>query len=231
MKLRIVLQEKSFVVVHKPSGLVTYADSPEQKPFSAKDILEKQLKKSVYPIHRIDKDTCGLLVFCFNQGMSKELGALFRGRVVKKQYLAIVHGEIAEKGVVDAPLEGNKEKVKEQAATNFTRLAMREVELEGEKRIYSFVRCEPLTGRYHQVRRHMRMNGNPIIGDPEYGNAWDNKVFAEKFKVERTLLCAAGLAFPNRDKQEMVRLSTQPDEDFQRVMREFGWELKGAVRR
>ena len=89
-----------------------------------------------------------------------------------------------------------------------------EVEWDGEKRQYSLVRCEPRTGRYHQIRRHLRFIGCPIVGDPEYGNGWDNRAFKERFKVERTLLCASHLAFPDREQQKMVRVNTKPDADY-----------------
>lgn len=221
--LKIILKERDYVVVHKPSGLVTYADSPGQT--GAKEIAEKQLKKKLFPVHRIDRDTCGLLVFALSDGKARELTALFRTRVVKKQYLAIVHGAPPLKGEINEPLPKNKEKTLEPAQTEFTRLATIEVEWDGEKRSYSLVRCEMKTGRYHQIRRHMRHLGHPLCGDPEYGNAWDNRAFKERFKIERTLLSAVSVAFPDRAQEKMVRLKTSPDPDFQKVLSEFGWKL------
>jgi tRNA pseudouridine65 synthase len=213
------------VVVHKPSGLVTYADSREQEKISAKAQLEKQLKRPLFPVHRIDKDTCGVLAFAFHPNMAKELTALFRSRTVKKQYLAIVHGEIPGRGTIDEPLERNKEKTKEAALTEYTRLEETRVTWEGEERIYSLVKLDPKTGRYHQLRRHLRFIGHPIIGDPQYGNAWDNRVFEEKFGVKRTLLSATSLNFPDRAQQRMVRVKTRPDGDFEKVMKAFGWKF------
>lgn len=226
MKLKILLQSKDYVVIHKPSGLVTYADSREQENISAKALLEKQLKRKVFPVHRIDKDTCGLLSFAFTPAMAQNLTALFRTRTVKKQYLALAHGLVPEKGVIDEPLEKNKEKVKEAAVTDYVRLAKVEVEWEGEKREYSLVKLDPKTGRYHQIRRHLRFIGHPIVGDPEYGNGWDKRVFAEKFGIKRTLLSAVHLAFPDRAQEKMVRINTRPDPDFEKVAKEFGWSLK-----
>lgn len=223
MKLKVLVQTKDYVVIHKPSGLVTYGDSPEQEKISAKAWLEKQIKRKVFPVHRIDKDTCGVLAFAFNAGTAQTLTALFRTRTVKKQYLAIVHGLPPERGVIDEPLERNKEKVKEPASTDYVRLHNVSVDWDGEKREYSLVRCEPRTGRYHQIRRHLRFLGCPIVGDPEYGNGWDNRAFRERFQIERTLLCAMHLAFPDRAQEKMIRVNTQPDQDFLRVMKEFRW--------
>jgi tRNA pseudouridine65 synthase len=221
MKLKVVVQDKNYIAVHKPSGFVTYADSPGQK--GAKEILEKQIGKKLFPVHRIDKDTCGILVFALSDMVARELTALFHSRVVKKQYLCVVHGQTAEKGVIDTPLEKHKEKGSEPAVTEFTRLGAIEVEWEGEKRSYSLVRCEMKTGRYHQIRRHMKSIGHPLCGDPEYGNGWDNREFEKRFGVTRTLLSAVAVNFPDRAKQQMVRLKTSPDQDFVKVCKEFGW--------
>jgi tRNA pseudouridine65 synthase len=222
VRLRILAQDRQFVAVHKPSGLVTYADT--KGVAGAKEVLEKQLGKKLFPVHRIDKDTCGVLVFALSDAVARELTALFRSRVVKKQYLAVVHGLAPEKGTVDSPLEKHKEKGTEPAHTDFSRVASAEVEWDGEKRAYSLVRCEMKTGRYHQIRRHLRSIGHPLCGDPEYGNGWDNRAFRERFGVERTLLSAVSVSFPDRAKQQMVRLRTQPDPDFQKVLAAFGWK-------
>lgn len=223
--LKVLVQSKDYVVIHKPSGFVTYADDPKQIASSAKGVLERQLKRKIFPVHRIDKDTCGILAFAFHPTMAKNLTALFRTRTVKKQYLCVVHGFPPEKGVVDVPLEKNKEKVKEPAITDYVRLASIEVEWDGEKRQYSLVRCEPSTGRFHQIRRHMRFLGCPIVGDPEYGNGWDNRAYQERFGIERTLLSAVHLAFPDRAQERMVRVNTKPDADFQKVLEAFQWKI------
>lgn len=222
--LRLLTKEKEYVAVHKPSGLVTYAESPKDAE-GAKEIVQRQIKKKLYPVHRIDKDTCGLLVFALSDAKARELTALFRSRVVNKQYLAVVHGKPAEKGVIDEPLARNKEKTTEPAVTEFSRVATSEVEWDGEKRSYSLVRCEMKTGRFHQIRRHMRGAGHPLCGDPEYGNGWDNRAFKERFGVERTLLSAVAISFPDRAQEKMVRLKTTPDADFLRVLAGFGWKI------
>ncbi len=222
--MKVLVQSKKYVLVHKPSGFVTYADSKEMEPKSAKSLLEKQLKRKLFPVHRIDKDTCGILAFAFDARTAQELTALFRTRVVKKQYFALVHGETKEKFTVDQPLEKNKEKTVEPALTDFVRLFTVEKEVEGEMRAYSLVKCDPKTGRYHQIRRHLRMAGHPIIGDPQYGNGWENRAF-EKMGVKRTLLCASSLQFPDREQEKMVKVSTRPDVDFLKALEFLGIKI------
>ncbi|MGZ3684944.1 MAG: pseudouridine synthase, partial [Bdellovibrionota bacterium] len=111
------------------------------------------------------------------------------------------------------------------AHTDFAQLASVEVEWDGEKRGYSLIRCEMKTGRYHQIRRHLRSIGHPLCGDPIHGNGWDNRAFEERFGVKRTLLSAVAVSYPDRVKQQMVRLKSTPDADFMRVLSSFGWKL------
>jgi tRNA pseudouridine65 synthase len=228
VKLKILADAKNYVVMHKPSGFVTYADSPEQKNIGAKELLERQLKKKLFPVHRIDKDTCGVLVFAKSAAQAQTLTALFRSRVVKKRYLAIVHGQPPASGNINQPLERHKSKETEAAETEFRLFATVEVEMGGEQRQYSLVRCEPRTGRYHQVRRHLRSIGCPIIGDPDHGNTWDNEKFREKLGVKRTLLSATFVSFPDREAEKMIRVHSEPDGDFIHVLEAFGW--KDALR-
>ncbi len=211
------------MAVHKPSGVVTYADSPGV--VGAKEVLEKQLGKKLFPVHRIDKDTCGILVFALSDTVARAMTELFRSRNVKKRYLAVVHGTTPARGTIDTPLEKHKGSGTEPAVTEFATLGTAAVEWDGEARSYSLVRVEMKTGRYHQIRRHLRSIGHPLCGDAEHGNAWDNRAFRERFGVERTLLCAESVAYPDRVAQKMVRLKTSPDPDFQRVMSAFGWKL------
>lgn len=223
MKLRVLKDEKNYVVMHKPSGFVTYADSADQKNISAKDALERQLKKKLFPVHRIDKDTCGVLAFAKSPGQAQALTALFRTRAVKKRYLAVVHGLIEAKGTINLPLAKHKSKETEAAETEFRRLATVELELGGEMRQYSLVLCEPRTGRYHQIRRHLRAIQCPIIGDEEHGNSWDNEKFLAQYGVKRTLLSAIFLSFPDRELEKMIRVHSEPDADFLGVLKAFGW--------
>ena len=219
-----LLKCKEYIVIHKPSGFLTYADSKDQIRISAKDHLEYQLKQKVYPVHRIDKDTCGILVFALKAEMAPKFTELFRSRAVMKRSWASVSGEAPESGVIDQPLKRHKEKKMENALTKFQRMATGEMDWQGEQRKYSFLECAPETGRYHQIRRHLKFLGFPIVGDPEYGNSFDTKVFAEKFGVSRTLLSAVKLEFPDRGAEKMVRISSKPDPDFKQVMDFFHWK-------
>lgn len=226
-KLKVLKETRSFIAIHKPAGLVVYADEPKHEPISAKRLLEGQLRgRKLFPVHRLDKQTCGILVYAFSPQVAAKLAEAFRGRGAQKKYLAIVHGIPPKDGSIDKPLPKNKEKELQSAKTNFIRLQSQSLMLEGEERSYALVRLEPKTGRYHQIRRHLRAIEHPIVGDPEYGNSWNNRVFAKEFGIERTLLSAVSLSFPDPvEREKFVFLSTKPDPDFTKLCETWGWKL------
>lgn len=225
-RLKIIKQTKTYIAVHKPAGLVVYADDKESEAISCQLQLQKQLgNKKLFPVHRLDKQTCGILVYAFNPQVSAKLAEMFRGRGVSKKYLAIVHGVIPKEGTIDQPLSKNKEKELQSAKTVYQRLAQHKLEIDGEEREYSLVRLEPKTGRYHQLRRHLKIIGHPIVGDPEYGNSWNNRVFERDFSITRTLLSAISLSFADPSEREsFTSLKSEPDPDFLKVMQSFGWK-------
>lgn len=222
MKLRILHQDKQFLVIHKPAGVLTYA---AQGQAGAQEILTQQLRRTVYPVHRLDKDTCGILVFATSERAAGDFAALFRRQGIKKQYLTIVHNWPEEKGVIKTPLEDRKTKVKSAAHTEYERLATVEREFEGEIRRYALLRCEIQTGRFHQIRRHLRSISHPVCGDPEYGNRWNNDAFKKHFGVKRTLLSAVSIEFTDRVTRKHIEIETRPDPDFVKVVRAFGWKI------
>jgi tRNA pseudouridine65 synthase len=223
MKLRILLQDKNFVVIHKPAGTLTYAARGER---GAQELLSHQLRRPLYPVHRLDKDTCGVLVFALSERSAGDFSALFRHHEVKKTYLTIVHGWPEDSAVIQTPLLDRKTKVSAQAHTEYQRLATIERVLEGEHRRYALLRCEIRTGRFHQIRRHLRSIGHPVCGDPEYGNRWNNEAFKKNFNVNRTLLSAVSIEFTDRGERKKIALTTKPDPDFMRVLKAFQWSLE-----
>jgi len=225
MRLKVLHKEKDFIVIHKPSGLVVYPDSKEMMGKSAIEFLQKQMGKKLFPVHRLDRQTCGILVYALTPVMAAKLTELFRSRAVRKQYLAIVHGAMPKSGVIDKDLPKNKEKTLQPARTDYVCLAQKEIDTGEEKRIYSLVKLDPRTGRYHQIRRHLRSTGNPIVGDTEYGNKWDLRYFAEHYGVKRALLSATDLIFPDPYRGLPIKIHTKPDEDFLSLCKKFEWRI------
>lgn len=214
MQIKILKRTKTYIIVHKPAGFVVYADTKEDQKVSCQVFLEKQISQKVIPIHRIDKPTCGVLIYALNQQKAAQLGEMFKKKTVEKKYLAFCHGEFPEKARVDFPLKKHKQKITENAVTNIENIQTIEMEAKGEQRKYSLVQATPQTGRYHQIRRHLKMMKCPIVGDPTYGNSWNNDYFKDKFNINRTLLSAISISFVDPENKEKIFVETKPDQDF-----------------
>jgi tRNA pseudouridine65 synthase len=214
MNIKILKKTKSYIVVHKPSGLVVYADSKEDQKISCQSLLERQIAQKIIPVHRIDKSTCGVLLYALNQQKANQLTDLFKNKKVEKSYLAFCHGEPPEKSRVDFPLKKHKQKVTETALTEVINKQTIEIQARDEMRKYSLVEAVPQTGRYHQIRRHLKMMKCPIVGDTVYGNSWNNDFFKEKYNINRALLSATSISFVDPETKEKVFVQTKPDPDF-----------------
>ncbi|MES2768334.1 MAG: pseudouridine synthase [Bdellovibrionota bacterium] len=222
MNIKILKKAKTYIIVHKPAGYVVYSDSKEDNKISCQVLLEKQLSQKIYPVHRIDKPTCGVLIYALTQQKANQLSTLFKTKRVDKTYLAFCHGEMVAKARADFPLKKHKEKLTELAATNLLNLETIEIDAKNEKRKYSLVEAIPETGRYHQIRRHLKMMKCPIVGDPVYGNSWNNDFFKEKYNINRTLLSAVSISFVDPETKEKVFVKTAPDQDFSNLLNKLG---------
>jgi tRNA pseudouridine65 synthase len=206
--LEIIYQDEVIVIVNKPTGLLVHrspiaADASE----FAIQVLRDQIGQKVFPVHRLDRKTSGLLVFALNEEVNKLMQMAFMNRAVEKKYLALVRGFIAEKGTIDYALTNESGKVQE-AITHFQLLQQFEIEIPNGKfstARYSLVEVNPETGRMHQIRKHFAHIFHPIIGDRPHGCNKQNKLFLEKWGMNSMLLHANELSFKHPiSNQEMT---------------------------
>lgn len=215
---KIVHNGKNFVVAHKPAGWTVYQ---EDATHNLKTYVETKLDKKLLPVHRLDKSTCGLVLFSLNWRHSQRMIDLFKNKKVTKKYLALVHGVTPEVLKIDVPLKKHKEQGTELAVTHLKTLEQYEIRLKDEDRFYSLVELELETGRYHQLRRHLKAVKHPIVGDELYGNSWNNDVFKEKFNIKRSLLSAVFLQFMDPIDKIKHEFEGKPDPDFAAMIRRF----------
>lgn len=167
-KNSIIFSDKNIVIVNKESGIPVIPGRGKENNYSLRNELEELLKKKVFVVHRIDKDTSGAVVFALNPEMHKCLCNQFTNREIKKEYFAVVDGiPQKKKGFVDAPIYqygsgrmGVNSKGK-QSKTYY--------EVVEEYDSAALVKIIPYTGRRHQIRVHMYFIGHPVLGDPLYG--------------------------------------------------------------
>jgi tRNA pseudouridine65 synthase len=194
--LRILFQDESIVVVDKPAGF--HVHPPEDPRFSISPevncmaLLRDQLGgRYVYPVHRLDRATSGVLVFGLSSEAASQLSRQFAEREVLKTYVAVVRGwPNAKFFTIDSPLDGK------EALTHVEVLARLEVPVSIGPHLtsrYALIRVHPHTGRMHQIRRHLARQSHPLIGDTVYGDGKHNRYFRERFSSQMLYLKAAQL--------------------------------------
>ncbi len=170
---RIIDDNENFIVLNKDSGIPVQGGTKSKKNLI--DIFKKSnyfSSDKPYTVHRLDKDTSGLLIIAKNRKSAQLLTSLFRLRKIQKTYLAICYGDIKNKlGKLDSQLirfEQDK-KISERAITNFKTI--------DQNNKISFLKLNPITGRKHQIRKQLFQIGNPVLGDNKYRNLFvrDNK--------------------------------------------------------
>lgn len=226
--LPIIYQDQHLVVIDKPSGLLVHRSrlASDAKVF-AMQLLRDQLGQHVYPLHRLDRPTSGLLVFALDSDTARLVNEQWAERSVEKTYHAVVRGYVDDGGIIDYPLKEELDKIADkdargdkeaqQAVTEYRCLKRIELPFKVSKKHdtsrYSLVELKPKTGRKHQLRRHMSHIRHPIIGDSRHGEGRHNRFFRDQFGCDRLLLAATQIRFQHPHSKEILDLSTDiPDE-------------------
>ncbi len=232
--LEILYRDKNLIAINKPSGLLVHKspiDSRETR--FALQLLRDQIGEYVYPIHRLDKPTSGVLIFALNADMAKEMSLLFASNEVDKVYIAIVRGYI-EEGVIDYPLKQmlDTKEQKKQGITKEPQEAQTEYKYLRKIQLpypisrypvarYSIVKLKPKTGRKHQLRRHLKHIFHPIVGDTKHGRGEHNNLFREKFNSHRLLLHSYRITFIHPLSQKEIIINAPFDKIFKKLFQLF----------
>jgi len=218
--LRIIHQDDTFVVIDKPPGLLVHRTALDSRATRfAMQMLRDQLQRLVYPVHRLDRGTSGLLVFAFNSDTARLLTEQFAQRRVHKTYIAFVRGHCTAVGQFDTRLRDpfnarndcKNRGTERSAITDFRTLIQYELPFPDRHHPtsrYSLVELQPRTGRRHQIRRHLKHAAHPIIGDTTHGDHRQNKGFVTRFALDRMLLSATKLSLYHPDTDQPLALET-----------------------
>ncbi len=236
--LEILYQDADIIAINKPSGLLVHK-SPIDKHETrfALQLLRDQIGQYVYPVHRLDKPTSGVLLFALNSEVSQMMSLLFRSSEVQKEYVAIVRGYTDDEMFIDHPLKqmlDTKEQKKlgitkeaQEAQTAYTRLGIVELPYAVSRypvARYSLLRLRPKTGRKHQLRRHMKHIFHPIIGDTKHGRGEHNRLYREKFECHRLLLHANRVEFVHPLSKKNIIIQAPLDDMFKKLFKIFSWQ-------
>jgi len=221
MELPILFQDEHIVAINKPHGLLVHRSpiAADVQEF-ALQILREQLQKTVYPVHRLDRKTSGVLLFTFSKECLVNISNQFMAGTVTKKYLAILRGHAPDSGTIDYPLLNENEKLQD-AITHYRTINKSEIPYalgNYSSLRYSLVLAEPETGRMHQLRRHFAHIMYPIIGDRPHGCNKQNRFFKETFNMDSMMLHAQELSFKHPVTNDEMIVSAPLSLEFQRML-------------
>ena len=223
--MNILYRDDYLVSVDKPPGLLVHRtglDAGETR--FALQLLRDQIGQPVWPVHRLDKGTSGVLLFALDAATARAMGQAFeRGEAMRKTYRAVVRGWPPESGVIDHPLKRMPDDMRtereeiQDALTHYRLLECYELPL--AQGAFPSTRCalvelQPVTGRRHQLRRHMKHIAHPIIGDATHGKGPLNRALAELLGLQRLWLHACRLELAHPVTHSSVKIDAALDNNW-----------------
>jgi tRNA pseudouridine65 synthase len=281
--LTILYQDEYMVAVNKPAGLFVHRSFMDKDEiYFALQLVRDQIGQYVYPVHRLDRPTSGVLLFALTKDVARKLSEAFENKssqensdveqevdveqvttednvnqrdlAMVKTYYALVRGHLnvdvatpipsdevgtsSMRGYIDHPLKekldklGDKnvsrDKPPQSAQSYFSVINQASLPIKVGKFDsvrYSLVAVQPVTGRRHQIRRHLAHLRHPIIGDINYGDNKQNPFFIEHFGFKRLMLIAKSLEFIHPISNKKIKITAPFDEQWQQVFTELSWPL------
>lgn len=225
-RLPVLFRDDWLAVVAKPAGLMVHdsALARGETDFAA-DRLREQFERPIFLVHRLDRATSGCLLLAFDRDTASALGKAVMSQAFEKTYLAVCRGWPDAEFTIDHPLDGGPGKPqKKPAVTAFTRLATTELDLPSagfETSRYALLHAHPLTGRFRQIRRHLKHASHHLIGDTSHGDGRHNRAF-RMLGIHRMLLHAQRIAFAHPHTGARMQADAAVDMEFAKALALFG---------
>ncbi|MCU7984945.1 tRNA pseudouridine(65) synthase TruC [Shewanella oncorhynchi] len=237
-EIEILYEDEHLVAIHKPAGLLVHRSYlARRERFFAMQLTRDLVGCHVFPVHRLDRPTSGVLLFAKSSEVANALCEQFASHTIEKQYLALVRGNMHESGILDYALKveldelGDKNadpnKAAQEAVTAYEPLLNTEIPYQSGRyptSRFALVRLSPKTGRKHQLRRHMAHLRHPIVGDTTHGDGKQNAFFREHFGINRLWLIAKKLTFTHPITQTRLSIETELESEWETVFAELGWD-------
>jgi tRNA pseudouridine65 synthase len=230
--LEILYQDEYFVAVNKPAGMLVHRTNIafEENTLIAERILKEQIGQKVFPLHRIDRPTSGILVFGLSSESASLIQPFFPTEDVKKYYLTVVRGFMSEDhGVIDHSLKKKLIGELQEAKSEFWSLSQNEIPIASTSRYptsrYSLLKVYPHTGRMHQIRRHLAHDRHYVIGDSTHGDNRQNHFFRDTFGIENLLLHAWRFEFTHPFTNETIKIEAALPEYFSAICEKLGLHI------
>ncbi len=231
--LEVIYEDDDFAIINKPFGVISHPTS-NNKNQTLVNILLNQFedKLSSHPdalrpgiVHRLDKDTTGVMIIPFNEYAHWKIADQFKNRIIQKEYIALTWGEWAEEeGLIENKLSRSKKNPLKYQSSMEGRVATSKFKLINKGKYFSAINFFPKTGRTHQIRIHCSEKGYPIIGDELYGGGWKklNEYLPEvRKKINNNIsiqnghyLHASSISFLHPKKEKKIFFKAQPTKEF-----------------
>jgi len=234
----VLFQDDWLVAVNKPAGLLVHRSAIDRAETRfAMQLVRDQIGRRVYPVHRLDRPTSGILLFALDAASARRLSDQFSSASIAKTYLAVVRGYTDTAGLIDYALceqhdrmtdaLADQHKAAQAAVTSYRRLATVELPCAVGRYAsarYSLLELKPRTGRKHQIRRHLKHIFHPVIGDTTHGDGRHNRLFRDRFDCHRLLLAATRLELAHPQHGRRLVIDAPLQADFRRLLGKLGWQ-------
>ena len=230
-ELEILYQDEHMVAINKPSGLLVHrSEIDKRETLFALQLTRDQIGQRVYPVHRLDRPTSGVLLFALSSEVARLLSNMFIAGNIEKNYLAVVRGYMEKQQTIDYPLKEildkfadkdvAKDKSAQDALSEIWPVATSEQDFPSgryNKSRYSLIKLQPKTGRKHQLRRHMAHLRHPIIGDTNHGDGKQNSAARAHLNLDRLALHAYQLKLSHPVTGEPLNILAKLDDDLHQL--------------
>ena len=230
MNLEIIFEDDYIICVNKPNNVLVHHAYHSRNVADEESLLQlifNETGEKVYPIHRLDRKTSGIILLAKQKEFVSKFQELFTNNKIQKTYFGVVRGFSPDTKIIDSPVKGRDAKVHKEALTHLKTVAKVTMDIPVkpyDSSRYSLIELLPKTGRMHQLRVHSNKISHPLIGDPKYGDKNHNLMFEEKFDWKNLFLHAGKLEFAHPFTSEKLILKATFPKDWKNLFGEFSWK-------
>jgi tRNA pseudouridine65 synthase len=230
MEVEIIFEDETILIVNKPNNVLIHKSyyARNIKDETLLELLHKQTGLKLYPVHRLDRKTSGILVLSKQKEQVSIFQELFNTNEIQKTYLGIVRGFVTVPLLINSPVKNPDTQIYKEAETHCKPLQTVQLTIPVhpyETSRYSLVELKPSTGRMHQLRIHMNKTSHPIVGDYKYGDRFHNRMFENEFNCHNLFLHAVSLNFTHPITKKQLHVQAEVPKDWTKVFGKFKWNL------
>ncbi|WP_320243935.1 pseudouridine synthase [Tenacibaculum sp. 1B UA] len=231
MNLDVLYEDDYILCVSKPNNVVVHHAHHSRNVAdedSLLQLIQQQFDQKMYPVHRLDRKTSGIILLAKETEFVAKFQELFTKNKIQKTYYGVVRGHAPKTKIIDSPVKGRDANVYKNAETHLFTVENVIIDIPVkpyDTSRYSLVKLLPKTGRLHQLRIHMNKISHPLIGDPKYGDKNHNTMFIDNFTCENLFLHAHSLEFTHPYSNKKLSIEADFSKDWYVIFEKFNWSL------